>query len=478
MINITGKIMVAIGLVMLLPLVVSLGYGEDAWVSFLVAALAAVGAGFLAVAATAGHHPPIRAREAFIITSSIWIFAGLFGFIPFMMKPVGLGFTDAFFEIISGYTTTGASIVTDVEALPKGILFWRALSQWIGGLGIILFMLALLPELNKSIGISMFNAEATGITHNKIHPRIRQTALSLWSIYLGLSAVSIILLWCGPMDLFDSVCHSFSAIATGGFTTRNLGLQYWHSDYVFWTVLGVMFVAGLNFLSLFNLWKGAWREFLRNAVVRTFSAITIAAYILLLVAALVRGAAHGWKDLLLYPLFHVVSAITSSGFGVPGAESWGPTSFFITLLLMQCGACAGSTSGGIKVDRIMVLWQNLCNEIKSTVFPRHTYVVRLDGNALDDGLVSRVSAFCAIYLIVSVASTIIVTFFGYSFQDSLFMVTSCIGCNGLGYGATGVEGGFAFLPGAVKWLLTGLMLMGRLELFTYIVLFIPSFWRR
>lgn len=476
-VNIIGRLVAIDALILLMPMTVSLCYGESDWLSFLIAACAAAIMGSVAIFATRHRRESIRAREGFIITASIWVVFGLFGIIPFMTCENPIGFTDAMFEIISGYTTTGASVIRDVEAMSHGILFWRALSQWIGGLGIIMFMLALLPELNKAVGISMFNAEATGITHDKIHPRIRQTALSIWAVYLTLTILSTVMLWLGPMDFFDSVCHTFTAIATGGFSTRNDGVMYWHSDYVLTVLTGVMFIGGLNFLLLFNVWKGDLKGLARNAVIRTFIWIIVAAYLMMLLAAIIRQESVSIDNLLVYPLFHVISAITSTGFSITGAEQWGPFALFLTILLMLCGSCAGSTSGGIKVDRLMVLWQNLNNEVKATAFPRRMYVVRLYGSALNNSLVSKVTAFTALYLLVTSAATAIITLFGYSFTDSLFMVCSCIGCNGLGYGVTGAEGSFVLLPGAVKWLLTAVMLMGRLEIFTYLVLFLPSFWR-
>ncbi len=478
MVNIVGRLVIIDSIILLLPMLVSLIYAESDWLTFLIAAAAAAVCGSVAILCTRHHRDTIRAREGFIITAFIWVVFGLFGIIPLMTCSHPLGFTDAMFEIISGYTTTGASVIPDVGVMSHGILFWRALSQWIGGLGIILFMLALLSELNKSVGISMFNAEATGITHDKLHPRIRQTAISLWGVYVVLTLASVLALWAGPMDLFNSVCITFAAIATGGFSTSSEGVMLWHSDYVLCVLTVVMFVAGLNFMAIFNLWKGDVRGFFRNTVVRVFAGIILLAYVTLLLSALVRGEAHGVDELLVYPMFHVVSAITSTGFSVAGSEAWGPYALALTIVLMTCGACAGSTTGGLKVDRLVVLWQNLKNEVRVTAFPKRMYVVRLYGSALDNSLVSRVAAFTSIYLLLTALGTAVITFFGYSFTDSLFMVSSCIGCNGLGYGVTGEGGSFALLPDAVKWLLTALMLAGRLEIFTYLVLFLPSFWRR
>ena len=217
-IRILGRLVLVEGALMLVPLLVCLAYGESDWKGFAVAVAAATAAGGFAELATAGAPATIRSREGFIITALVWIVFALFGIIPFMMSDAPLGFTDAVFEVISGFTTTGASVITDVEAQSRGILFWRAFTQWIGGLGIVLFMLAVVPELNKAAGISLFQAEATGITHGKLHPRIRQTALSLWGVYSLLTVATILLLWAGPMDLFDSVCQTFATVATGGFS--------------------------------------------------------------------------------------------------------------------------------------------------------------------------------------------------------------------------------------------------------------------
>ena len=477
-VRILGRLVLIEALLMLLPLAVCLIYGESDWRGFAVAVGAAALTGGVAELSVRRRGTSIRSREGFIITALVWVVFGLFGMLPFMLSATPLGFTDAMFEVISGFTTTGASMITDVEAQSHGILFWRAFTQWIGGLGIIFFMLAVLPELNKATGISMFNAEATGITHGKLHPRIRQTALSIWGVYASLTVVSILLLWGGPMNLFDSICQTFAAIATGGFTTRNDGIAYWHSDYAMIVLTVVMFVAGLNFMLLYSVWRKNIREFIGNDVFKAFIGVVVVVYLLFLVSALLRGEEMTLDNLLVYPLFHIVSAVTSTGFSITGAEGWGPFALFLTMLLMTCGACSGSTSGGIKIDRVAVMWRNFINEIRKTVFPKRTYVVSINGSALHNSLVSRISAFVSLYLLTIVVASAVVTLFGYELTDSLFMVISCIGCNGLGYGVTGAEGSFALLPAAVKWMLVWVMLVGRLELFTFLVLLLPSFWKR
>lgn len=477
-VKVLGHLVLIEAILMLIPLAVCLIYGENDWHCFTYAIGAAALAGGIANLSTRNVNTSIHSREGFILTAVIWVVFGLFGMIPFMTSDTPVNLTDAMFETISGFTTTGASVITDVEAQSHGILFWRAFIQWIGGLGIILFMLAVLPEFNKSVGISMFNAEATGITHDKLHPRIRQTALSLWGVYTVITIISILLLWIGPMSFFDSVCQTFTAIATGGFATHNQGISYWHSNYVMTILSIVMFVAGLNFVLLYAIYRNGIKKLYTNDVAKTFAVIVAISIFMLVIAAALRGDALTAENYFFNPMFHVVSAITSTGFSISEAESWGPFSLFLTIMLMLCGACAGSTSGGIKVDRLIVMARNLVNEIKKTVFPKRTYVVNLNGSFLQSSLVTRVSAFVTIYMTIVAVATAIITLFGYTFTDSLFMVSSCIGCNGLGYGATGIEGSYAFLPDTVKWLLVFLMLVGRLELFTFMVLLLPAFWKR
>ena len=262
-------------------------------------------AGGIVSLATRQVNTTIHRREGFILTAIIWVVFGIFGMVPFMTSDSPLSATDAMFETISGFTTTGASVIPDVEQQSHGILFWRALTQWIGGLGIILFMLAVIPEFNKSVGISMFNAEATGITHDKLHPRIRQTALSLWGIYMIITVISSILLWAGPMNLFDSVCQTFAAIATGGFSTHNQGISYWDSNYVMAVLSLVMFVAGLNFVLLYAIYRNGIRKLYDNDVAKTFSVIVLTSFLLLVFSAILRGDDFNIRNYLFIPLFLV-----------------------------------------------------------------------------------------------------------------------------------------------------------------------------
>ena len=413
-----------------------------------------------------------------MLVSFGWIIFSLIGMLPFIFCAHPLSVADAFFETVSGFTTTGATTISDVEVLSKGVLLWRSMLQWIGGLGILLFMLAVLPSLNDGSGLSVYNAEVTGITHDKLRPRIRYTANCLWAIYGVLTLVLMLLLWAGPMSLFDSVCHAMTAISTGGFSTRNASIAYWHSDYVTGVLTVFMFVGGVNFALLYGAWKGDWRSLWRNDVLRAYALIVALGYLAFLITLIAEGRADTVSHWLFDPLFHVVSTITTTGYTLADFSVWGTFALLLTLLLMLSGACAGSTTGAIKADRLLALVRNLNNEVKKSVAPKRMYVVRVNGRVVPDEDMARISAFITIYGVLIVIGALIVTAYGISLDDAFFAVISCVGNNGLGYGLTGSAGGYHLLPDAVKWVLSLMMLTGRLELFSVLVLFFRIFWRR
>lgn len=421
------------------------------------------------------HRITIRRRESYLLVSISWIIFSIFGMLPFIFCRTPLGITDAFFETMSGFTTTGATTLPDVESLSKGILLWRAMTQWVGGLGIILFILALLPTLNEKGGIPMYNAETSGITHEKLHPRIRHTARSLWTVYLALTLAMTLLLWIGPMNFFDAICQSMACISTGGFSTRNNSIAWWNSDYISSIVTIFMLFGGVNFSLLYTACRGNARALWRNDVFRAYLAIIFVAYLAILASLLIQGRVHSFHDILVAPLFHAISAITSTGFTLDNFTLWGPFVILVTMLLMLSGACAGSTTGAIKVDRLCALRSILSNEIRHTVNPRHIYVIRVNGNILPNAEITRITAFVAIYIAVATIGALTISAFGYPITDSFFATLSCLGTNGLGYGDTA---GYHLLPCAAKWVLSFCMLIGRLELFTFLVLLSPWFWKK
>lgn len=475
--KILGWLLLTEAALMAIPLAVNIIEGQK----ILGFVLGIGGAGLLGGALTRFFHfdrSLIRRREGYLLVSVSWMVFSLFGMLPFIFCNTPLSVSDAFFETMSGFTTTGATTLADVEALSDGILLWRSMTQWVGGLGIILFMLALLPALNDTGGIPMYNAEVTGITHDKLHPRIRHTAMSLWVVYVALTLVSSLMLWAGPMDFFDALCQSMTAISTGGFSTKNTSIAWWDSDYVSLVTTLFMFLGGVNFSLIYAGARGRWDALWRNDVFRAYSLIVIVFTTMMSVSLAATGQAATFHDAVIAPLFHVVSTISTTGFTVADFGQWGNFTLLLTILLMLAGACAGSTTGAIKVDRLVALRHNLNNEIKLAINPRRVYVVRVNGNIMPPQEISRMTAFITIYLSLTLAGALILSAFGYDLTDCFFAVASCIGTNGLGYGLTGAAGGYHFLPDAAKWVMSFFMLIGRLELFSLLVLFFPYFWRK
>lgn len=475
--KVLGWLLLVEAAIMLVPCIVNIAEGEKV-LGFILGIAGASVTGGLFTWRCRYCRMNIQRREGALLVSLAWVVFSLFGMLPFIFCNTPLSVSDAFFETMSGFTTTGATTMNDVEALSQGILLWRALTQWIGGLGIILFMLALLPSLNRQGGIPMYNAEVTGITHDKLHPRIRNTALSLWIVYLCLTLMLIGLLWAGPMSFFDAVCQGLPAISTGGFSTRNASIAWWESDYISVVITLFMFIGGVNFTLIYALLKGNGALLWRNDVFRAYCLIVFSSYLVLLVSLIVQGKVHTVHDGLTVPLFHVVSTITTTGFTLGDFGTWGSFPLLVTILLMLSGACAGSTTGAIKIDRLIALRKNLTNEIRLTVSPRRVYTVKVNGNVLPAADLSKVTAFVTIYMVLVLIGALMVSAFGYNLTDSFFAVISCIGNNGLGYGFTGSAGGFHMLPDAVKWIMSFYMLIGRLELFSILVMLYSSFWQK
>ncbi len=474
--RVCGWLLLLEALFLLLPMCVSLACGEDDWWTFLAAAVSAGAVGGGAAYFLRGCPSRLNRLDAFLLTTMVWVLFSGFGMIPFMAGSLGADAAGAFFETMSGFTTTGATVIADVESQTRGLLFWRSLIQWIGGLGIVLFILAVLPALNRDGGISMFNAEMTGISHDKLHPRIRQTAKSLWEVYGVLTAVLALLLWLGPMDFFDSVCQSMTTMSTGGFSTRNDSIAGFGSRYVAAAVTLFMLVGGVNFTLIYNMSRGDFSSLRRNTVVKVYAATVAAIYAVLAVSLAFQGNEWDWTDFLLRPMYLIASAITTTGFSYGGFEAWGPVALTLVFVMMLTGACAGSTTGAVKLDRFTALARHARNEVMLGLYPNRMMHVDVNGRMLNEGQMSRIYAFIVLYLALILAGTLVLAACGFSFTDSLFATTSCIGNNGLGYGATG--GSFSVIPSGAKWMLSALMLVGRLELFTVIALFIPSFWKK
>lgn len=479
LLRIVGWLLIIEGIFLVVPTLTCVYYDESDWLPFAATVTLTLSAGLLLAFRTRPTSETLGKRDGFLLTAMVWVVFSIFGLIPFMFCTKPLSFSDAFFEAMSGFTTTGATVITNVDNMSHGIHIWRAMMQWIGGMGIILFTLAVLPMLNHSGGIQMFNAEVTGITHDKISPRISQTAKTLWLIYFSLTILLVLLLWAGPMDLFDSICHAFGTISTGGYSSHAEGIAGWHhSVYIKSVIIVFMFLGGVNFSLIYKCIFGKGRELLKNDVLKTYIAIIGIMFALFVITIAYNGHVDSWEDVTIDPLFQVVSTITSTGFTVSNFEAWGPLVLSLTFVMMFFGACAGSTSGGAKIDRILYLFKNAHNELYRCVYPHSIMSVKVNGRAVNPDLVSKVIAFLCIYMLLIVAGGTLLSACGVPIIDAFFSSFSCMSNTGLGAGITGHGGSFDLLPDTAKWILSLLMLTGRLEIFTVLVLFTPSFWRR
>lgn len=475
-VNLIGLILVLEGFFMLTGLPFAIYYGDSRPYALLYSFLLTSGSGAIFWLVTRKNkEATINKREGFVIVSFTWITMSLFGTIPFLLSGATASFTDAFFETMSGFTTTGASIFKDVEILPKGILFWRGMTHWIGGMGIIVLTITLLPFLGIG-GTQLFNAEMPGVTKDKLHPRISETARRLWGIYILLTFLETILLVIGKMPLLDSLCHAFGTMATGGFSTKNASIGF-YSPYIQYVVAAFMFLAGMNFTLHYLFLTGKFKLIWKNEEFRKYLYIVagISAVIALL---LMMKDSIGWEKAIRDALFQVVSIVTTTGFFTSDYIAWPGTLWFFIFLLMFIGGMAGSTGGGVKVVRQLLLFKNAGKELKRALHPQGVIPVRLNHEAVSQDIIYKVMAFFQLYILIFMFGAMILSFLGLDFESAIGASISALGNIGPGLGKVGPVGNYGYIPGAGKWLLSFLMLLGRLELFTVLILIAPAFWKK
>lgn len=463
---------------MLFPIVVALIYHDDDWLGFSISAVVTFLCGLIMTRRIHPRYSQMGRREGFLLTASVWIFFSLFGMIPFLINIEGMSVADAFFESMSGFTTTGATVIASDVPIDHGMHLWRALTQWIGGMGIILFTIAVVPMLNSSGGMQMFNAEVTGITHDKVRPRISQTAKMLWLTYISLTLLAFGCLWLGPMNWFDSLCHAFGTMSTGGYSSHPDGLNGFNSVYVYSIITLFMYLGGLNFGLLIRAVSGNVKALWRNEVWRAFTLCIFIMYICFAVNNLIMQGFDDWQLLTVKPLFQIVSMFTSTGYTVTGFASWGTVILALMFVMMFIGGCAGSTSGGAKIDRIIFLAKYCRNEIIRCVHPNTITAVKLNGRVQPFPLVSKVVAFILLYILVIIVGAIIIMIFGEDLQHSFFSAMSCVTNSGISAGDVFYSNDFSVFSEPAKCVLSLLMLVGRLEIYTILILLTKAFWRR
>ena len=455
---------------------VSFYYRESDMLDFWKAGGITAGVGLLLAALGKGGERQLTRRDGYVLVSFAWVAFSLFGMLPFYIGGYIPDIADAFFETMSGFSSTGATILDDIESLPHGILFWRSMTQWIGGLGIIMFTIAVLPIFGVS-GLQVFAAEASGPTHDKVHPRIGITAKWIWSIYTGITTLLVCLLMLGGMDWFDSICHAFATTGTGGFSTKQASVAYYNSPYIEYVISIFMFISGINFTLVLLFVNRKFKKFISNAELKFYFS-SVVFFTAVIAIALYYTSPMGMEESFRKSLFQVISLHTSTGFATDDYMQWSPVLWGLLTIIMLMGACAGSTTGGLKCIRMVILTKVSRNEFKHILHPNAILPVRINKQVISSSIVSTVLAFCFIYITIIVISTLLMMTMGVGAEESIGCVISSIGNMGPGLGETGPAYSWNALPDAAKWLLSLLMLLGRLELFTVLLLFTPDFWKR
>jgi len=473
--RIEGFMLLMEGFFMLLTLPVTYLYRGLYVFSMPFSALITLLTGVILIIATRQHkNEKTTSRDGVFIVCISWLVLSLFGAMPYLLSKSVPNFTDGFFETLSGFTTTGATIFTHIESVPKDILFWRSMTQWIGGLAIIVFSIAILPYLSMS-GMQLFISEMNGITYDKLHPRIMHTVWRIWGIYLFFTLLETLLLYLGDMDLYDALCHSMTTISSGGFSTRTANMGAF-SNYSQVVVCIFMVLSGCNFsLLLLSL---SWKSFtiLRNQEFRTFLLYVLAAgtaIALVLVFAVHHSLGTSFRE----AFFSVISAMTTTGFFVSDYMAWPSFLWVMLFLLMFIGACSGSTSGGVKMFRHLIFVKNSVLELKRIIHPNAVLPVKVNGKAISTSGVYKNTTFIIIYFLIFIVGGIILLFTGSDFNTALGASVASLGNIGTGIGNVGPEGSYVGFPIFNKWLLMLMMLLGRVELFTMITLFSRGFWK-
>ncbi len=482
-----GMLLLMVGVSMLPAWVMAFLWESPKYNSFFFPILLTISLGGMSFLLPSMRGEEIGHREAFLIVTLGWLVAAGVAAMPYWFYGVFGGgakhfpdFTAAYFESISGLTTTGSTILPSVEDLPRSLLFWRAMTHWLGGMGIILLGIAILPFLGIG-GMQLYRAEVPGPTADKLSPRITETAKSLWIIYILLTGLQTLFLCFGGMSIFDAVCHSFATVATGGFSTRNISIEAYQSVYIEVVVTVFMVAAGMNFALHFFALRGDLKKIFKNEEFRFYVFVIVLWTVMIAWALYAKGVYKSFSQGVRYASFQVVSVLTSTGFSSCDFDVWRKQSSFAAfwvVLLMFIGGCAGSTGGGVKCVRIWLLMKAAHRELVRLIHPRMVKPVKIDGHAVPEEVLSSIAGFFALFLFLMGLCTLILTWYGLSLLSAFTAVAACLGNIGPGFELVGPYQNFGFLPFGAKWILIFCMLLGRLELYTVLILFVPQFWQK
>ncbi|NLB92005.1 MAG: TrkH family potassium uptake protein [Bacteroidales bacterium] len=470
-----GFLLLVEGAAMFLTSLISVLYNEHDFAAFLISSGINIVIGLALVYFSRDARHDIGRREGYVIVTSVWVVFSIFGSLPYVISGAIPNFTNAFFETISGFSTTGSTIIADIESMPHGVLFWRSMTQWLGGMGIIVLSLAILPVFGIG-GMQLFMAEVPGPTPDRISPRIRQTAKALWGIYLMFTLSEIILLWIAGMGLFDAVCHSFATMSTGGFSTKQASVAYWSSPAIQYIVVLFMFLAGTNFALAYMAINGKFKTAIKDEEFKYYGLFILVFTLVIFIGLQITGGS-GIEQTFRDSLFQVVTVITTTGFITSDYLTWAPMLTIVLFGLFFFGASAGSTSGSIKIMRIVLLMKNSYHELRRIVHPNAVIPVKFNNQIVEPKIITNVLAFFVLYIVIFGISTTIFSFMEPDLNSAMGAVATSLGNIGPGLGNVGPVENFLHITPGGKWFLSFLMLLGRLELFTVLVLFTPSFWK-
>ena len=472
--HLTGLLLAFESMLLLACCCVSMIYGERDLMSFVISFALCLSVSAILLIYGRRKKCAMSRNEGYIVVALSWVFFSVFGMVPYLWGGFIPNITDAFFETMSGFTTTGATILDNIESMPHGILFWRSLTQWIGGLGIVCFTIVLLPGFGASSQM-LYLSEATGVTHNKLCPKTRVMARYIFMVYILLTAVESALLMAGGMGLFDAVCHSMTTTATGGFSTKQASIAYWHSPYIEYVVSLFMLLSAINFSLYIVACKSKWKQLRKNTELKWF-ACSVGLLTLVISVVLFLNNGYGVEEAFRKSLFQVATCHTSCGFATDDYNLWPPFTWMLLIFAMLSGGCTGSTSGGVKNLRLIIIANCIRNQFRQILHPRAVLPVRAEFPC-DNKLVTTVLVFFAAYLSVAFIGWTLLMAFGVDFTEAMSTVISAMGNVGPGLGSFGPAFSWAALPDAAKWILSSLMLIGRLEIFGFLLIFYRSTWK-
>ena len=471
--RILGMVLLILAALLVLPLIAGLCYGENVLnFAVTIAAAAALGGIFMLFKP---KNRDIYAREGFTAVGLSWILMSLIGALPFVISGDIPSYVDALFETVSGFTTTGSTLLTDVEAMSRGCMFWRMFTHWIGGMGVLVFIMAVLP-MSGEHSMHIMRAEIPGPVVGKLVPRARKTAAILYMIYMGLTAIETVFLLCGGMSFYDALLHAFATAGTGGFSTRGASIAAFDSLYIEVVISVFMLLFAVNFNLYFLLLMGRVRDVLKNQELRCF--LVIVAFSMLTIAWNISGQYGGFAEALRYSSFTVASLVSSTGFGTADFTQWPQYSQWLLVIIMFVGACAGSTGGGLKLSRVMLLLKAAFSDLRHMIWPRRVNRVQMEGQRVEQAAIWAVFSYFTLYMLVLLLGTLLISFDGFDTATNFTAALTCLSNMGPGLGLIGPSGNFSIFSDFSKLLMSFLMLAGRLEIYPILVLFFPSVWKR